>query len=85
MDDRPMKWWEYLMVWRWFGEWRQGRAARKAKQAETEAKFQALLSEAEERRGDFMAAVVELREDREKRQAASLRRPRIPSSPAHQE
>lgn len=73
--------WEHLMVWRWFDDWRHKRQERRAREAETEAKFQALLCEAEDRRGDLTTAVVELREDRERRQAASLRRPRMISRP----
>ncbi len=66
------------MIWQWFGNWRRERLAR---EAETEAKFKALLNEAEDRRGDLTTAVVELREDRERRQAESLRRPRMVSRP----
>ena len=68
-----MAWWEYLKVWEFAGVWRQERQERLAQ----EAKFKELLHEAETRRGDLQTAVVELREDRERRQAASMRRPMI--------
>ena len=76
------------MVWRWFGEWRAKRQKRKAAEAATQAKFDNLLNEAEKRRGDLTTAVIELREDRERRQAASIRpRARVVRrpAPAHQE
>lgn len=68
------------MIWKWFASWQQARLARREREAKAEDRFQALLDEAERRRGDLSDAVRELREDRERRQALSVRRRRSLSS-----
>ena len=78
-----MKWWEYLMFWRWLGTWLKERRTRRLKEAAVESDFQKLLSEAEERRGDLQDAVKTLREDRERRQASSLRPLPLPRPDPH--
>lgn len=78
-----MRWWEYLMFWRWIGTWWSHHQEKVAQEAAVEDKFKALLREGEERRGDLQTAVQELRKTREQRQAESLRktRVRLPSHP----
>jgi len=72
-----MKWWEYLMFWRWIGAWIKKTREERLKAAAIENNFQKLLDEAEERRGDLQDAVRVLRNDREQRQATSIRKPRL--------
>lgn len=78
-----MKWWEYLMFWRWLSAWFKNRKTQRLKEAAVESDFQQLLHEAEERRGDLHEAVRTLRADRERRQAASLTP--LPRDPHHQQ
>ncbi len=69
------------MIWKWFAAWQQARQARREREAKAEGRFQELLDEAERRRGDLSEAVRELREDRERRQALSVRRRHLSSRP----
>lgn len=69
-----MRWWEWMLPWRWpiFQK-------RKAAQEEIQSRFEAALAEAKTRRTDLETAVGQLKEGREQRKAQSVAAPpRIP-------
>lgn len=66
-------------------DWLEKRRERQQKERELTDRFQALLHEADENRGDLSKAVDRLRQDREEREVAQSMRSRLPSKPAHQE
>ena len=69
-----MKWWEWLLPWRW-PMFRK----RKAAQEEVQSRFQAALAEAKSRHNDVEDAVDKLKKTREQRKAKSMvPQPRVP-------